>query len=52
MELLVIYISCIGKLMSNIFFEIVNEMFHNFELSDSQYNGNAITQGLGTRQYS
>ena len=27
------------------FFQVVNEMFRNFELSDYQYNGNSITQG-------
>jgi hypothetical protein len=36
----------------NDFVDVVNEMFHNFELSDSQYNGNAIRQGRGSRQYS
>jgi hypothetical protein len=36
----------------NDFVDDVNEMFHNFELSDSQYNGNAIRQGWGSRQYS
>jgi hypothetical protein len=34
------------------FLEVVNEMFHNFKPSDSQYNGNAITQGWGWRQHS
>jgi hypothetical protein len=34
------------------FADVVNEMFHNFELSDSQYNCNAIRQGWGSRQYS
>jgi hypothetical protein len=27
------------------FLDVVNEMFHNFELSDSRYNCNAIRQG-------
>ena len=29
-------------------YEVVNEMFHNFELSDSQFNGNAITHTWGS----
>ena len=39
MELLVNSINSIGKLLREIFFEVVNEVFHNFEPSDSQYNG-------------
>ena len=27
------------------FCEVINDMFYKFELTDSQYNGNAITQG-------
>ena len=36
----------------NDFVEVVNNMFHNFKLSDSQYNGNAIRQGWGSSRYS
>ena len=28
----------------NDFVDVVNEMFHNFEQSDSQYNGNTVRQ--------
>ena len=34
------------------FLDVVNEMFHNFELSDSRCNSNAIRQGWGSRKYS
>ena len=36
----------------NDFVDVVNEMFHNFEQSDSQYNGNTVRQDRGSRQYS
>jgi len=39
MELLENSINSIGKLLRKIFFEVVNEVFRNSELSDSQYNG-------------
>ena len=40
------------KVNEKYFVEVVNDMFHNFKLSDYQYNGNAITQGWGSRRYS
>jgi anionic cell wall polymer biosynthesis LytR-Cps2A-Psr (LCP) family protein len=36
----------------NDFVDVVNEIFHNFEQSDSQYNSNTVRQDRGSRQYS
>jgi hypothetical protein len=49
MELLANSISYIGKLLRKIFLEVVDEVFHNSELSDCQYNWISVLHKGGDR---